>query len=616
MPYTIGSATCLDAMARTPRHLNVRTWTVLLAMLALAPLLLAPGAAAARAQIDPVLLGRAVDAVVQLSIVVRGVVDGEEQVIWYAVGSGTTVAPDGLILTNQHLITPEGVEEKLTELEGQLAAEGKSADLEVDADRFMVAVSDGRQLPEPRFLASVVAEDAALDLAVLRVDGDARGAPLDLETLELPIVALGSSDAVNLGDPVHVFGFPAIGNGSLTYTVGVVSGFIFEEGIDGTAWINTDAVTSGGNSGGAAVDARGALIGVPTSGSSLDCRPGDTNRDGVVGPEDVGCVPTGGSLTQLRPIDLARPLLASVDAAVAASVGATATVSLEPPPDDLAASLSAAEGCAARGDWRCATNFYRDALANAPEDTGIAAALYDAYLALGQQEAGAGRLDSARTAFSSAEGTDPTRSEAAMALARIAPYSRAMVVDRFEGPEHFVETSDDESASAYEDGSFTLSINQPGVISGYPLSPNDAPLAGEDFAALLRIRETSGDGMVTIEARTDPAGGQWVFAVDPTRQTWEVLQFDPTAGQFLPWSETHSYAAAIEPVASLESVELRVTDGFPLLFINGIDVAAAAGAALPEIGNEGSVSFGALMASEGTEPFTVAFDEIGLYELA
>jgi hypothetical protein len=140
-------------------------------------------------------------------------------------------------------------------------------------------------------------------------------------------------------------------------------------------------------------------------------------------------------------------------------------------------------------------------------------------------------------------------------------------------------------------------------------------LAGEDFAAVLRVRESAGDGMVTLEARTDPAGSQWVFAVDPTRQTWEVLQLDTETGKFLPWSETYSYASAIAPGAPLASVELRVTDGFPLLFINGVDVAAAASAALPEIGNEGSVSFGALMASEGTEPFTVAFEEIGLYEL-
>ena len=574
-----------------------------------------PTASPATAQTDPTMLGRAIDAVVQLSIVVRGVVDGEEQIIWYAVGSGTMVAPEGLILTNQHLITPAGIGEKLAELETQLALEGKSADLQVDDERLMVAISNGRDLPQPRFVASVAAEDPALDLAVLQIEGDERGEPLAADALALPLLPLGNSDQVNLGDPVHVFGFPAIGSGSLTYTTGIVSGFLFEEAIDGTAWINTDAVTSGGNSGGAAVNDAGELIGIPTSGSALDCRPGDTNRDGAVGPDDVGCVPTGGSLTQLRPIDLARPLLDSVDVALAASVGATATVNLAAPTDDLASSLAAGEGCAARGDWRCAANFFGDALALAPDDAAIATTLHDAYFALGTQEAAAGRLDSARSAFTAATVADPTRVEAALAIESLAPYRRAIVVDTFEGSQHFIASSDGDSTSAYRGGAFILEITKPGLISGYPLSPQDTPLAGEDFAAVLRIAEATGDGMVTIEARTDPGGTQWVFAVDPTAQTWEVLQYDTASTRFTPWSEAFALPTAGGEAPPLETIELRVRDGFPLLFINGVDVAAAANAVLPEIGNQGSVSFGALMRSEGTAPFIVSFAEIALYEL-
>ena len=44
---------------------------------------------------------------------------------------------------------------------------------------------------------------------------------------------------------------------------------------------------------------------------------------GLSSADDVGCLPTGGSLTQLRPIDLARPLLASVDADVSAQATRT-----------------------------------------------------------------------------------------------------------------------------------------------------------------------------------------------------------------------------------------------------------------------------------------------------
>ena len=559
------------------------------------------------------MLGRAIDAVVQLSIVVRGSVDGEEQLLWYAVGSGTIVTPDGLILTNQHLITPAGVDEKLAELETQLAGEGKSADLQVDAERFMVAISDGRHLPDPRYLARVVAEDPDLDLAVLRIDADERGTPLDPETLDLPNLPLGSSDAVNLGQTVHVFGFPAIGAGSLTYTVGIVSGFLFEEGIDGTAWINTDAVTSGGNSGGAAVNDAGQLIGVPSSGSALDCRVGDTNRDGVVNDEDVGCLPTGGSLTQLRPIDLALPLLASVDAGVSTEDGLQSTPEPAAGPDDLATNLSAAAGCAERGDWRCAANFYGEALAHAPDNPLIASSLYDAFLELGRQEAAAGRLQSARSAFAGAVATDSSRPDAALALERLAPYSRAIVVDGFAGPERFVSTSDGDSTSAYNEGMFSLHISEPGLVSGFPLTEADTPLTGQDFAALLRIDDSSGDGMVTIETRTDPGGGQWVFAVDPSRQTWEVLQFDTESARFITRIGPYAYGTAgLQPLAS---VELRVRDGVPTLLVNGHDVAAT-NAVLPEIGNRGSVSFGALMASEGKVPFSVSFDAIGLYELA
>jgi S1-C subfamily serine protease len=587
----------------------------LLALLIGIFLLTGLAAAPARAEVDPTMMGRAIDAVVQLSIVVRGVVDGEEQVIWYAVGSGTVVAPDGLILTNQHLITPTGVDEKLAELEAQLADEGKDADLRVDPERFMIAVSDGRHLPDPRYVARVIAEDPELDLAVLRIDADERGTALDPATLDLPVLPLGSSDAVNLGETVHVFGFPAIGSGSLTYTIGIVSGFLFEEGVDGTAWINTDAVTSGGNSGGAAVNDAGQLIGVPSSGSALDCRAGDTNRDGEVNAEDVGCLPTGGSLTQLRPIDLARPLLASVDAEVLAQGGPRFIAGFAAGKDDLTANLSAAEGCARRGDWRCAANFYADALSSAPGDPAIATSLYDAYLELGRQEAEAGRLESARSAFAGAVATDSSRPDAAMALARLAPYRRAIVVDSFAGPEQFVATSEGDSTSAYDEGRFALHISEPGLVSGFPLSEAADPLAGQDFAALLRIDEASGDGMVTIETRTDPAGGQWVFAVDPTRQTWEVLQFDAGSAQFVTSIGPYGYGTAASP-RPLETVELRVRDGFPTLLVNGVDVAAAAGAVLPEIGNQGQVSFGALMASEGTTPFSVAFAEIGLYELS
>jgi S1-C subfamily serine protease len=50
---------------------------------------------------------------------------------------------------------------------------------------------------------------------------------------------------------------------------------MFQGGISGPAWITSDAETFSGSSGGAAVDANGALIGVPTQRAISDCAPLD-----------------------------------------------------------------------------------------------------------------------------------------------------------------------------------------------------------------------------------------------------------------------------------------------------------------------------------------------------
>ncbi|MEL7157580.1 MAG: hypothetical protein AAFN30_13385, partial [Actinomycetota bacterium] len=100
-----------------------------------------------------------------------------------------------------------------------------------------------------------------------------------------------------------------------------ISGFTAQAGIGDRALIKTDATIAGGNSGGAAVDTGGRLIGIPTkaraseSGPAVDCRPlADTNADGQV-DEDDNCVPIGGFLNGLRPINLAKPLIEAAAAA-------------------------------------------------------------------------------------------------------------------------------------------------------------------------------------------------------------------------------------------------------------------------------------------------------------
>jgi serine protease Do len=81
------------------------------------------------------------------------------------------------------------------------------------------------------------------------------------------------------------------------------------------AWIKTDATIAGGNSGGLAANDTGFIIGVPTiaasgtAGDITDCRVvQDTNGDGQLDSRDT-CIPIGGFINGLRPVNLALPLI-------------------------------------------------------------------------------------------------------------------------------------------------------------------------------------------------------------------------------------------------------------------------------------------------------------------
>ena len=142
-----------------------------------------------------------------------------------ALGSGVIVSTDGLVVTNYHVIS-EG-----TEVE--------------------VVLSDKRE-----FVAEVLFTDSASDLALLQIDPEGD---------DLPILNLGDSDGVEIGDLVLAIGNP-FGVGQTT-TMGIVSALartdvgITEVG----SFIQTDASINPGNSGGALVDMNGNLIGINTA---------------------------------------------------------------------------------------------------------------------------------------------------------------------------------------------------------------------------------------------------------------------------------------------------------------------------------------------------------------
>ncbi|AOG24361.1 trypsin-like peptidase domain-containing protein [Acidovorax sp. RAC01] len=138
-------------------------------------------------------------------------------------GSGVIVSPDGYILTNNHVV--EG------------------------ADEIEVTLNDSR-----RARATVIGTDPDTDLAILRIELD-----------KLPVIVLGNSDALAVGDQVLAIGNP-FGVGQ-TVTSGIVSALgrtqlginTFEN------FIQTDAAINPGNSGGALVDVNGNLMGINTA---------------------------------------------------------------------------------------------------------------------------------------------------------------------------------------------------------------------------------------------------------------------------------------------------------------------------------------------------------------
>jgi S1-C subfamily serine protease len=177
-------------------------------------------------------------------------------------GSGTIIAPDGLILTNAHVAEPQAA--------GLAVALGEpGTQLDPNPDYLTVELTTGPASPvSAKYRARPVAVDGYLDLAVVQVYATSDGTPVNPRSLHLPSLPLGNDAAVQLAQPVTVLGFPGVADSdSISITSGVISTFVpdpLKHVADPRFELETTARLAHGNSGGAAVSGAGQLIGVPS----------------------------------------------------------------------------------------------------------------------------------------------------------------------------------------------------------------------------------------------------------------------------------------------------------------------------------------------------------------
>lgn len=172
----------------------------------------------------------------------------------YGAASGTLLTPTGLVLTNYHVVAE--------------VAENPPENPEQDPV-IIAATVDPALPPKELFRGRVVQFDKDRDLALVQITCGLYHQALPAG-YRFPTLVLGDPGQMQMGDEVRIVGFPSVGGSgarvSVTLTRGILSGF--EKAPIGVL-MKTDALIAPGSSGGAALDAQGRLIGVPTSENVL-----------------------------------------------------------------------------------------------------------------------------------------------------------------------------------------------------------------------------------------------------------------------------------------------------------------------------------------------------------
>ena len=202
---------------------------------------------------------------------------GTRRVLGRGLGSGFIIDPDGLILTNHHVVE--------------------------NAARIDVMVGKDRRLR-----ATIVGADPPTDLAVLRID--ARG---------LPALTLGDSNALRVGDWVLAIGNPfGLAN---TVSAGIISAKDrTTEDVPGLdprgfySFLQTDASINPGNSGGPLLDLGGNVVGVNTAinvqahkiGYAIPINMVRELLPNLIGQGHIERAAIGAVISSLKPVDMPR----------------------------------------------------------------------------------------------------------------------------------------------------------------------------------------------------------------------------------------------------------------------------------------------------------------------
>lgn len=157
-------------------------------------------------------------------------------------GSAVVVSSNGLLLTNKHVV------ENVTE---NYCIVGFTKDPALDPEYAFYADTEFYNEDE-----SFTVDNEEIDTAILQIVSATEGysMPESFPTIGM----IGSSDSLVFNDEIYVIGYPSFGGNTLTLTKGVMSGRV------GDDFIKTSAKIDSGNSGGAALNEDGELIGMPT----------------------------------------------------------------------------------------------------------------------------------------------------------------------------------------------------------------------------------------------------------------------------------------------------------------------------------------------------------------